>query len=123
MAAIDVKRAHFHAAATRRLFVELPAEDARSGEKDIVGELVMSLYGTRDAAFNWECAYSAYLAKLGFSRGAASPCHFLHASRQLRILVHGDDFVVVGPNGEVDDFIKQMSDQYPCKSEKIGPDD
>ena len=52
MATIDVKRAHFHAMATRRLFIELPAEDARSSEADVVGELVMSLYGTRDAAFN-----------------------------------------------------------------------
>ena len=102
MAVVDVKRAHFHARASRRLFIELPKEDARHGEPDLCGELVMSLYGTRDAAFNWEEAYSTYLQDLGFERGKASPCHFFDARRQLRLLVHGDDFVAVGPEGEVD---------------------
>ena len=58
MAVLDVTRAHFHAAATRRLFVELPPEDARYGEPDVCGEMIMSMYGTRDAAYNWEAAYA-----------------------------------------------------------------
>ena len=61
MMVLDVKRAHFHAEATRRIFIELPPEDAMTDKPDVVGELVMSLYGTRDAAYNWEAAYSGYL--------------------------------------------------------------
>ena len=36
--------------------VELPDEDKLDQERrlDLVGNLVMSLYGTRDAAMNWQ---------------------------------------------------------------------
>ena len=49
---VDIKRAHFHAAAQRRLFVELPPEDPRYGENDLCGELLQSLYGTREYFYN-----------------------------------------------------------------------
>ena len=32
----------------------------------------------------------------GFSRGVASPCHFFHKDLETYILVHGDDFFMVG---------------------------
>ena len=66
MKLIDVKRAHFHARATRRTFINLPPEDALADRHDICGELVMSMYGTRDAAYNWEAEYSQFLLSLGF---------------------------------------------------------
>ena len=49
----DVKRAHFYSDATTELYVELPAEAKKPGE-DLVGKLLKSLYGTRDAPLNWE---------------------------------------------------------------------
>ena len=36
----------------------------------------MSMYGTQDAAANWEHQYSQVLIKARFSKGVASPCHF-----------------------------------------------
>ena len=50
---LDIKRAHFYAKARRPVFVELPAEDPRYGDPEVCGELLYSLYGTRDAAANW----------------------------------------------------------------------
>ena len=50
---IDVKRAHFVSKAVRELYVELPPEMRQEG-RDLVGKLIKSLYGTRDAAANWE---------------------------------------------------------------------
>jgi hypothetical protein len=52
---IDVRRAYFHADAIREVYVELIDEDWEEG---MCGRLVKSMYGTRDAAFNWETAYS-----------------------------------------------------------------
>ena len=43
----DVSRAYFYAPAVRPVFVELPAEDKSEGDEDMVGELCMSMYGTR----------------------------------------------------------------------------
>ena len=62
----------------------------------------MSMHGTRDAAQNWGESYGAFLEQLGFSRGKASPCIFYHGERGLRIVVHGDDFTVMGKEAELD---------------------
>ena len=48
---IDVKRAYFQASAKRPVYVQLPPEDASPGQ---CGRLNKSMYGTRDAAQNWE---------------------------------------------------------------------
>ena len=54
------------------------------------------LYGTRDAPARWEAFLSAELRKMGFVQGLASPCCFHHRERDLRCVVHGDDFMFVG---------------------------
>ena len=52
----DVARAFFEAPAVRQVCVELPEEDQTPEDRrrDHVGHLQMSLYGTRDAAMNWQ---------------------------------------------------------------------
>ena len=50
----DVRRAYFNAKVTRDIFLNLPKEDPRSSEPGVCGKLKLSLYGTRDAAQNWE---------------------------------------------------------------------
>ena len=71
---IDVRRAYFHAKARREIYVELPPEDSAPGK---CGRLLKAMYGTRDAAQNWENACCEELEKLGFVRGKATPCAFL----------------------------------------------
>ena len=73
------------------------------------GELAKSMYGTRDAAQNWEAEYSGFLIALGFRRGVASPCVFFNKSRELRIVVHGDDFTVLGTEKALDWFRQAIS--------------
>ena len=51
---IDIKRAYFHAKARREVYVTLPDEDAAEGK---CGRLIKAMYGTGDAAQNWECEY------------------------------------------------------------------
>ena len=48
------------------------------------------------AAQRWREHYAQVLEAGGFSRGVASPCHFFHKGLHTYILVHGDDFVIVG---------------------------
>ena len=43
----------------------------------MVGELKLSLYGTRDAAMNWAKQYTQHLNKIGFQKGRASACNFV----------------------------------------------
>ena len=57
------------------------------------GILRKSLYGTRDAAYNWTEAYTRLLVeKLGFEKGITSPCSLDHRQRKIKVVVRGDDF-------------------------------
>ena len=93
---IDVRRAIFYSAACRRVFVELPAEACT--DKSKVGLLPRNMYGCRDAGVNWEFAICKVMTEIGFVQGKASPCIYRHFERQLRVWVHGDDFV---PSGHI----------------------
>ena len=92
----DVSRAYFYAKAVRPVYVQLPAEDFEEGDEGNCGELVMSKYGTRDAAVNWSAEYTATLLTNGFVQGQHSPCLFRHPTTGVSIMVHGDDFIAVG---------------------------
>ena len=52
---------------------------------------------------------------MGFKRGKASPCCFQHASRDLRGIVHGDDFVFAGPDSELKWVQQQMEAHFLVK--------
>ena len=95
MSVADVSRAHFYAKATRDVYVKLPAEDPRAGEPGICGKLQKTMYGTLDAAMRWGEDYAELLVQNGFTRGRASPCHFYHPLMDVKVLVYGDDFLVV----------------------------
>ena len=88
---LDAKKAHLHAAAARELFIQLPAE-AGGG----YARLLRALYGTRDAPALWEAYAATQLEALGFRRGRANTCVYMHPQKKLRCLIHGDDFVFTG---------------------------
>ena len=80
------------------------------------------MYGTRDAAQNWEEAYSEFMKESGFTRGKASPCVFYHTNRYLRAVIHGDDFTVLGFEGELDWFREQIQGNFEVKFRgRLGP--
>jgi len=96
---IDARKAHLHAVPVRDIFVELPPEIRRPG---MCGRLKRCLYGTRDAPARWEAFLASELRKHGFTQGGASPCCFQHAKRDIQCVVHGDDFVFSGNDGDLD---------------------
>ena len=118
---IDVKRAHFVAEATRDLYVELPSEIRKPGE-DKVGKLLKSLYGTRDAASNWEKTIRKVMESFGFICSMGTPCNFYHPTRDLRCTVHGDDFVTLGPMNELKKLAQEMRSKWMIEERRIfGP--
>ena len=62
-----------------------------------VGLMKKSMYGTRDAASNWECAWQKNVKKWGFQLGVSSKNLFHHKENRVSGLTHGDDFVLTGP--------------------------
>merc|ERR1711973_531261 len=119
MGFIDVRRAYFHAKARREVYVTLPPEDYEEGK---CGKLNKAMYGTRDAAQNWEYAYVEAMEEIGFNRGAATPCAFYMAEKNLRVVVHGDDFTVLGLEADLDWFRRKISEKFEVKFRgRIGP--
>ena len=55
------------------------------------------------------------LEKMGFVRGKASACCFRHESRDVRCMVHGDDFVFVAEGPDLDWVEKQMEQSFLVK--------
>ena len=84
----DVARAFFEAPMTRYVCIELPQEDLEPGEsqENLVGLLQMSLYGTRDAAANFQKEVKRFMTNCGFETGVYNPCTFYHAEKTSRHL-------------------------------------
>ena len=106
----DVARAFCEAPAVRQVCVELPDEDLTSSDRiaDKVGHLQMSLYGTRDAAMNWQEDVAKKMIKWGFRRGRYNPCIYWNDKTGLMTLVQGDDYVSVGPGSAASQFKMQL---------------
>ena len=58
---VDVSCAYFHAKAQRPVLGKLPAEDCSGKDQGKIGLLTKSMYGTRDAASNWERDWQGHL--------------------------------------------------------------
>ena len=122
---IDVKKAHLVPRCRQDVYVELPAE-AEVGE-DECGKLIYWLYGCRPAAQAWEEHYSGVLEAAGFRRLLSSPVAFYHPERDLIGVVHGDDFVFVGveedldyPDEDEDDPMRDARDRDDSKDRERG---
>ena len=109
---LDAKKAHLHAPAVRDVCVELPPERARPG---YCCRLRRCLYGTHDAPRQRERFAAAALEELGFRRGRASAVCFHHPGRGLMGLVHGDDFVFSGYDGDLEWVAKELSKKILLK--------
>ena len=109
---LDVSRAHFHPPAEREVYIDLPAEDHEPG---MVGKLLKTIYGTRDAAAQWEKFYTDVFVAIGFVAGSFSPCLFHHAVRDLAVWVHGDDMLILGERAEVELLEQELREHMLLK--------
>ena len=118
----DVSRAFFEAPMHRNVAVELPAEALTKEEmgRDLVGVLDMSLYGTRDAAVNFQKEVGKLMRNLGYQTSKYNPSLFHHERDGIKVLVHGDDFVVVGERSKIILFKEQLAKRFTIKSKLVG---
>ena len=70
------------------------------------------MYGTRDAANNWEHAYTEFMINAGFRVGTITPCMSWHAYKQLVVEVHGDDFTNIGSEGREPGLVQGKYNLY-----------
>ena len=70
---LGIKRAFLYGDIERDVYIELPPEDPKSGG-NIVGRLLRTMYGTRDAPQGFQQFMHRILGKLGSFRSVISPC-------------------------------------------------
>ena len=101
------------------MYVELPPEDPGCAQ-DKIGRLHLSLYGTRDAAANWQKCVADHLREIGFKQGKANSCVFYHVKRQIQVLVHGDDYASCGAYGELQWLKGELEKRFDMKTIIMG---
>ena len=81
------------------------------------------MYGTRDASLNWECEYIRFMESIGFVKGQSSPCLFYNKSKDLRAVIYGDDFTILGSEDALNWFKAQIEMNYEIDFKaRLGPD-
>ena len=82
----------------------------------------MCLYGTGDAALNWQETVADHLESLGFTRGRSNPCVFDHPSRGIFTLVHGDDYASAGDGKQLRWLQVELEKKFDLKTVVVGPE-
>ena len=108
---------------TREVYIQLPAEDVGPGEKDMVGRLNLCLYGTRDAAMNWQECVADHLKKIGFQRGKAYPSLYFNKEKNIHTLIHGDDYVSVWSKSHLKWLQSELEAAFEIKTDMLGLND
>ena len=73
-----------------------------------------------ESAGGW-ISHTKYLLSLGFEQGRASRCNFQHKSRDIRLTIHRDDFLVVADAEQLAWMDVKLRQQYDMKSEALAP--
>ena len=107
----DVRKAHLNGDSVRQVIVKLPPE-AGGG----FGLLQRTLYGTRDAATQWEKKVTETFKECGLSQGVASSCLWFCPKSMLRVFIHGDDLVSLGPIEVVLRFRRKIQAVWDIKA-------
>ena len=68
----------------------------------------MTLYGCRDAGYNFEMKVYELSTEGGATRGVFNPCCYFIEQRQISYLHHGDDFVIVARRAQAEWFEKHI---------------
>ena len=87
----------------------------------MLGRSKISLYGTRDAATNWQETRTAHLESIGFKRCIGYPSVYDHPVRHIWTMVHGDDYVSVRHRRELAWLESKLACAYEIKTQHIGP--
>jgi hypothetical protein len=116
---IDIKCAFLYGDARRRIYIELPKHDSRSGGST-VGLLNKAMYGTRDAPLIWRATVDRIMKELGFISSMFQSGVYFHVERQLRVMTHVDDFLITGSAVNSNWFETELKKQFEITSVTLG---
>ena len=105
--ALDAKRAFLHADALTETSVKPP--HLRDTERCWL--LKKCMYGTLSAAAGWQHLVQKVGTDVGLLSSSNCPCAFGHSTRDLDMVVHGDDFIVAGDGDDLDWLFQKLGEK------------
>jgi hypothetical protein len=78
-------------------------------------KLGKAMYGTRDAAQNWEVEYTEMMKEAKLMQGAYRACVFYYEERNIRAVIHGDGFTALGRSADLDWLRKAIEKKMDVK--------
>ena len=113
---LDVTAAFLYCSNERPLFMEIPKEDPASEDPRLIARLVRSLYGTLDASQLWAKHVCGTLRELGYQETKGGPGVFWNPSTGVELVLHVDDFLVVGEEQALQDLTDKLQTVYELKA-------
>ena len=101
------------------MFIDIPDEDEDALEGE-VGQLQLCLFGTRDAAKEWQKTLPRHLVSIGFSAGKCHTSIFHHHGPNVKLLVHGDDYFSSGHTDDLNCVADKLTTAYEIQTQRIG---
>ena len=97
--------------------VRLPAWGRQKYGEDKVGRLIKSIYGTQDASHIRQLDYVNLLCVElgGFRRGNRSAALFHNPNQDVRVAVHGDDFMCLSDDDGLKHIDSLLESKYTAK--------
>lgn len=105
---VDVKGPFLYGKIDTDVYVRPPKGFEEPGKEDYVWKLNSSIYGLKQAGKIWGCTLANDLTKEGLKNTPACPCIFVHASREMIMLVYVDDGLIFANNKEDVKFAKDV---------------
>ena len=121
--AIDFTKAFLYGNMEREVYIELPEEDQRKHEGDMVGFLLKAMYGLRDAPLIWQKVVREMLEKRGFEALVSAQCVYVNKRTGVIVVAHVDDFLCQGDKREMEKFLEDLKKEYECGGVMLGPEE
>lgn len=101
---MDVKSAYLHSKVDEEIYLQQPRGFEQVGAKDtkLVCKLRKSIYGLKQAAYNWNQSINSFLVNEGFERSKCDSClYFRRNGDQFEfIVIWVDDIIICGSSLE-----------------------
>ena len=117
---MDVKCAFLYGHIKRKVYIELPPQDPKFGDGNLVGRLIKSMYGTRDAPQIWQEVVNETMTALGFEASKLQPSLYFHRDRKMIVVVHVDDFLCIGGESDLEWLYQKVSENFEVSRKIIG---
>ena len=115
---LDAKRAFLHADALTETHVKPP----HLRDRERCWLLRKCMYGTLHAAAGWQHLVQKVGTVIGLLNSSNCPCAFGHSTRDLDMVVHGDDFIVAGDGDDLDWLSQKLNEKLELvQKARLGP--